>query len=386
MRTIQLQCGSCRKMMAISVEHLGKQVRCPHCKSVVQTPPAEPQPEPAAVAASEEPDIDSPRGPAPAPPASNWIETPSREPETDASDSPPERESIFEDRKRDDLFDEETPKVEMPREEAEDLQESGVGIGAPSLKDGDEANDDFRAMRTRAAPKASNFSAYLLIFLIPYAICCTGFIAYLLLNQQRDPVDRLQYLADPYTEPNGKPDKGKTKRISQPPHDSPVPKNTQARLGDTRQIGDVEVTPLRVLARKIGDETDLILEVRAKNLSKDTQFCPISRNFLYHPKTNSLSYVYLEEVGQENKFFSGSVDHNFKDPSAILKPGESGIFEIRTDIDFRSAAAKFLESGAELQWRIQVRRGFVKFRDRDVSATAVVGVQFTPKEIQAKVE
>src|ERR1043166_4799875 len=39
METVQLQCGNCGKVMAISTEHLGGQVRCPHCLSVVQTPP-----------------------------------------------------------------------------------------------------------------------------------------------------------------------------------------------------------------------------------------------------------------------------------------------------------------------------------------------------------
>src|SRR5579864_1517155 len=38
METVQLQCGNCGKVMAISTEHLGGQVRCPHCLAVVQTP------------------------------------------------------------------------------------------------------------------------------------------------------------------------------------------------------------------------------------------------------------------------------------------------------------------------------------------------------------
>ena len=40
METVQLQCGSCMNMMAISAEHLGQQVQCPHCQAIVQTPPA----------------------------------------------------------------------------------------------------------------------------------------------------------------------------------------------------------------------------------------------------------------------------------------------------------------------------------------------------------
>src|SRR5437763_4305797 len=46
METVQLRCGHCNNVMAISVAHLGGQVRCPHCQSVVQTPPRQPAPVP----------------------------------------------------------------------------------------------------------------------------------------------------------------------------------------------------------------------------------------------------------------------------------------------------------------------------------------------------
>src|SRR5437868_1195315 len=89
METVQLQCGSCNKIMAISTQHLGGQVRCPHCQAVVQTPP---RPQPAAVA------VDIP----PLPPV-----------------EPREVESIFAPPEpTDDLFDggPQRPLVEMPAE------------------------------------------------------------------------------------------------------------------------------------------------------------------------------------------------------------------------------------------------------------------------------
>ena len=33
MQTVQFQCGHCNKLMAVGVEHLGQQVRCPHCQA-----------------------------------------------------------------------------------------------------------------------------------------------------------------------------------------------------------------------------------------------------------------------------------------------------------------------------------------------------------------
>ena len=43
METVQIQCGSCKRVMAVSVAHLGSQVHCPHCQAIVQTPPPRPQ-------------------------------------------------------------------------------------------------------------------------------------------------------------------------------------------------------------------------------------------------------------------------------------------------------------------------------------------------------
>jgi phage FluMu protein Com len=39
MQTVQFQCGHCGKLMAVNSQHLGQQVRCPHCQQVVIAPP-----------------------------------------------------------------------------------------------------------------------------------------------------------------------------------------------------------------------------------------------------------------------------------------------------------------------------------------------------------
>ena len=38
MQTVNFQCGHCGNLMAVGVEHLGQQVRCPHCQQVVIAP------------------------------------------------------------------------------------------------------------------------------------------------------------------------------------------------------------------------------------------------------------------------------------------------------------------------------------------------------------
>jgi phage FluMu protein Com len=39
MQPVQFQCGHCGKLMAVSSQHIGQQVRCPHCQEIVIAPP-----------------------------------------------------------------------------------------------------------------------------------------------------------------------------------------------------------------------------------------------------------------------------------------------------------------------------------------------------------
>src|SRR5262249_34779824 len=40
------KCGSCNNLMAVTTEHLGMQVRCPHCQQIVVAPTTAPSPPP----------------------------------------------------------------------------------------------------------------------------------------------------------------------------------------------------------------------------------------------------------------------------------------------------------------------------------------------------
>jgi hypothetical protein len=48
MQTVNFQCGHCGKLMGVGSEHLGHQVRCPHCQQVVIAPLPAVQPSPSA--------------------------------------------------------------------------------------------------------------------------------------------------------------------------------------------------------------------------------------------------------------------------------------------------------------------------------------------------
>ena len=164
METVQLQCGSCMNTMAISSEHLGQQVQCPHCQAVVQTPPA------------------SAFGLAPSAPPPPATERP---------------ESIFaEPEPSEDVFDEapRTPQVQMPDDNHE-AEPDAVAVEEQESEEQYEEPADLSAMRNRqaSARKSGNFAPTILMFLIPFAICCTGFLIYLWMI--RPSIDRLPYLA-----------------------------------------------------------------------------------------------------------------------------------------------------------------------------------------------
>jgi hypothetical protein len=56
MDLVQFECGHCQKLMAVSAEHQGQHVRCPHCQQVVVAPPpAAPEPAPAPAAEPSSP-------------------------------------------------------------------------------------------------------------------------------------------------------------------------------------------------------------------------------------------------------------------------------------------------------------------------------------------
>src|SRR4051794_17013317 len=49
METVNFQCGHCGKLMAVTTQMLGRQVRCPHCQQVVLAPAQSPAPRPSLV-------------------------------------------------------------------------------------------------------------------------------------------------------------------------------------------------------------------------------------------------------------------------------------------------------------------------------------------------
>ncbi len=327
METIQLQCGNCKNVMAISVEHMGQQVQCPHCRSVVQTPAAPPGAETAAMSAAPNMDLNQPERPAPPP---------------EATTAPPEPA---------------TPR-----------------------------DDDLTQFKPKARKDRSVLLLIALIFLVPYALTMTFFVVWLLVMKPNS-TDGLEYLRDPDPSPKkGGPRPTMRKR---PPHDAPIAEHRKANFGQTITVGDLQVTPLRVVTTKEGD---LKLLLRAKNLADKTAFEPMSLVFVNEIKAGDPLYTFLEGRSKSIKpIYGGDLAYHksreAKDVAqgfALLGPRDEVTIAITTHEKYRpdpvSAITK--STADEFTWRVQVRRGFVKVDGKNVSATTVIGVDFSSADIE----
>jgi hypothetical protein len=364
METVQLQCGHCKKTIAIRVEHMGAQVQCPHCRLVVQTPPRTVTPAP------------------PPPPAAPTPPTPAM-PNMDHH----QPESIFAGAESSDslMGDAPAPQVELPTASAAPDASPSTADTAPAPS----VETDFSQFKKKPTFDKSVIPLLLLIFLVPYALMTTAFIAYLLLTQGKagHPFD---YLPDPAS--------GKDKGAPRPARLQPSPRQRLAdhqriAIGKSIKAGDILITPQHVF---LTAEGDLKMIMRAKNVSANTKFEPLYGSYLRPTKGGNEPYSFLEsESGsaKETVPYITAVDLGYhKDPkatdqprgAAVLAPGEDVTIALTTDLKFRE---KFIPNiakaaGESYTWRVQVRRGFVKVNGKDVSATTVIGVDFTNAEIE----
>jgi hypothetical protein len=206
-----------------------------------------------------------------------------------------------------------------------------------------------------------------------------------------------------------------------PKPSSALPDSLKVRLGKTLELGELEVTPLRIERGTIeitelgrvsperveGEVWKLFL--RFRNRSDDLEYYPMDRYFTRYwrgdgkrgspPRfhTELAPYTYLQ-VG-EQRFYGGpagfydlDLDPANKSGNAneyivgqdfkLLKPGEEMETFICTDPtnpDLQKAIAKHEEG---FLWRVQVRRGSVMNEGRRIPCTAVVGVPFTKADIE----
>jgi hypothetical protein len=459
METVNFQCGHCGQLMGVGADHLGQQVRCPHCQQVVVAPAMEAAP----------PVFESPSTPAVNPSTSPPAVTLAPDMEFHVP-SPVEQESIFSEPAAtgDDLFGAEpASKVEMPPEPAvphlqldegvasnlstlakELLEEPTaqgdvtatfevpVFLGPPAPAHTNGASDPALGSGTLwSAPSSIGSSAespshessttnlpaalttptvrmpqkarawvlpLLIVPLISYSVLMTIAVGilYLRLQQQVHPLEAIPDQGDN----KGATHKGSSSIDRMPNPEQDLPSRLRVELGHSLRVGDIEVTPVKIAHRQIqfqeGPNRDptkqptLALELRIRNVSDDVYFKPLDPYFNRHWNPNKPSgmkpYSFLTV---DSKRFFGPLPWQPRsqarwrmsvvgqDLDKELKPGEEMTTFICTDPQ-DSAPAALKNAKGPFVWRIHVRRGLVKVGDKEVSATAVVGVEFNKQDVQ----
>jgi DNA-directed RNA polymerase subunit RPC12/RpoP len=445
MATVSFHCGQCGKAIAVEKDHLGKRVRCPHCQQVIEAPAAdtaapalalEPGPElvfsiappvqqesifegaeeaagdalfagspqslvempPETPPAAPPLEVTAPPGPEvslqveaapdhrPVPPPETLGPPPGPAYEATVTFASPEPTSP-----PDPALTSTAPApngfaalAELPAGPppgpAVELPAGGELLGEPGAETALTLGADFPVAgsppaRAARAARGGLLTPILLIFLIPYSLFTTAALVMLWMRKQEP---SLEILPDP--EP-GK-DRGGPERRGKGGqrvrNTLPVPPRLRGQLGEAIRVGDVQVIPQR--AEQLANRS-LALVLKMVNRSPDVEFNPVCQAFnKYNPgiPADLKPYTFLE-IGPKERVYGGQWSTT---RAGRLGPGEDMTATLTTaplDADQRKALRA---SHGPLLWRVQVRRGFVQVRERDISATAVVGVEFQGRDVR----
>jgi hypothetical protein len=429
--------------MGVGPDLLGRNVRCPTCREVLQAP-TEPPP--------------------PAPPEIKFHLPPSED-----------EHSIFTEGSTDSLFDDPPPKPEMPtgpphahsrpselasypppdtipapvvaappEPSPSDFFASVTQPAAPVQAEApppagpepvpawaDAPAEEFAATALAAPPRLAapldparrlNVAGILLAVLVPYSATMTIIAGTLYFKKTSapHPFEKLpDYIGD-YRDSikKGKP----TSRAPLPDPTAPLPPQLKVKLGDTLTINQIEVAPLRVeearvtvfeqdtsdgkpQVKKQFNKDSLALHVRVKNVSEDVSFHPtdpaFDRRWHEGDRRDPLPKPYtLLELGDQ-KFFGGPLVW----PQSDEKDGPRLFVEGREDDDrplgpgqqrevvffspsqdqekgLFDALHRHQHDAAPLLWRVHLRCGLTPYLGKEVSTTCVVGVEFSAADVK----
>jgi hypothetical protein len=397
MEIISFECPQCHQPMGVAAEQRGQQVQCPHCYQIVQAPApagasAAATPASSQAAAPSVSPLPSPEGLFPPPegtakdnafgfvPSAPAGETPvpqrSAAPAYGAGVSPaqavpaePALHSGF-------ITDELGQPAPTPPGEGPTYREDTMAAQAAPPSELPADAFPGAAARPRRVDKRSLLTPILLIFLVPYSVIITAFLAWHLYHQSQARFDPLERLPDP------KPGKGGAVRIH--PTRSALPAKLKTALNQPLRVGDLEVTPLRV---EKDEQGRLSLYLKLRDVSPDVAFNPVLPAEDYQFRRISMEdtgpYTYVE-AGDRRLYMRGAEWEQTPQRKqgalfdGMLQPGEEMVAVFRTQADDKGLVQA---ATGTLVWRVQLRRGLVTVGDTEVSATAVVGIAFDARAI-----
>lgn len=194
------------------------------------------------------------------------------------------------------------------------------------------------------------------------------------------------------------------------PDGTDLPKGHVLRLGETRRLGDVAVTPLRVTREpltftgfrsgqpepSLTTEPVLRLWLRFENVAKDYGFPPFDAGLMSHrmpehstdPQTFANSFLMVSvgnDPGRRVLNFLQTLDNNFvladQQSGQVVMPSES----VDTFVASSEDLAGTEQSGnAECVWRIQFRKGVHQRSGNGI--TTLIDVRFSASDVQSAVQ
>jgi hypothetical protein len=301
-------------------------------------------------------------------------------------------------------------------------QELPPTLAEAGLPDGDEVERVFTAAPPRPSlqrkPGGGGWVlAVIIVPLVSYSIGIT--ILFLMLYLQPKPRDPLEGIPDTgNVNPGAKKARPTSIKWGTQPL-LPLPDKLKVRLGETLVVGDLAVKPRKVELRPVsisrrpdpniyplGKDPLLVLYLELQNVSRDVEFYPLDpffdREWTLLVDEN-MPFTYLVKG---NKHFAGGpakLSVSARDPIRedlwLVGTEENPEEKLSQQADQELKPGQKMETfvctaphhhidqeldGYEgpLLYRVQLRRGLVAVKGEDVSATCVVGVVFTGKDVK----
>jgi hypothetical protein len=183
-----------------------------------------------------------------------------------------------------------------------------------------------------------------------------------------------------------------------------LPTAQRGALGETISVGQLEIKPIDIIKRQLVIETEgksetrkdypgtaLVLRLDIKNNS-DISLYPMDPAFTRKSSSGDLPLTRI--VVNKNTIYAGGaiqwpnsalikkrMESQQKNDFIPLAPGES-----REYIVFSDAKAEIIRaverSNDAMQWRVQVRRDPITYRGKEVPVTALIGVDFSARDVR----
>ncbi len=286
------------------------------------------------------------------------------------------------------------PAVVVPQAPLENLSTATV------------ASPGKRVLQEPSASTASGVPKSRFYALAAYALFMTLLAIYGLFlksGEARDANHPLSTIPDSF----GEFDPVSRKKVSQYkfPVDGELPANQVATLGGTIAIGQLEIEPAKIEARPLKVITQgkqeaaentrprtLVLHLNIKNTSPELPIFPMDPAFTRKPRNEDKPATCLV-LGKQQVYYGSGIEW----PTAMnvkrkyeeeqekdklpLKPGESRDYVVFTDSDPQILKAVYATQDP-LLWRVQVRRGLIEYRGKDVPVTAIIGVEFKSSDVK----